>query len=40
MGYEDLNDQEELPHDQMFAIASGKRIGVENEPPTLPGKSI
>nr|WP_266889318.1 hypothetical protein [Trichormus azollae] len=35
MGYEDLNDHEELRHDQMFAIALGKSIGVENEPGTL-----
>ncbi len=39
MGYEDLNDHEELRHDQMFAIALGKRIGLENEPATLAGKS-
>jgi hypothetical protein len=39
MGYEDLNDHEELRHDQMFAIALGKRIGIENEPATLAGKS-
>ena len=39
MGYEDLNDHEELLHDQMFAIALGKRIGVENEPATLAEKS-
>jgi hypothetical protein len=39
MGYEDLNDHEELRHDQMFAIALGKRIAVENEPATLAGKS-
>lgn len=39
MGYEDLNDHEELRHDQMFAIALGKRIGLESEPATLAGKS-
>ncbi|AUB43181.1 Spore coat polysaccharide biosynthesis protein SpsF, cytidylyltransferase family (plasmid) [Nostoc flagelliforme CCNUN1] len=31
MGYEDLNDHEELRHDPMFAIALQKRIGIENE---------
>jgi hypothetical protein len=40
MGYEDLNDHEELRYDQIFAIALGKRIGVENEPAILAGKSI
>ncbi|MCC5619674.1 IS1380 family transposase [Nostoc sp. CHAB 5836] len=39
MGYEDLNDHEELRHDPMFALALGKRIGLENEPATLAGKS-
>jgi Transposase DDE domain group 1 len=39
MGYEDLNDHEELRHDPMFALALGKRIGLENEPVTLAGKS-
>jgi Transposase DDE domain group 1 len=39
MGYEDLNDHEELRHDPMFALALGKRIGKENEPATLAGKS-
>ncbi len=39
MGYEDLNDHEELRHDPMFAIALGKRIGIENEPVILAGKS-
>ena len=39
MGYEDLNDHEELRHDPMFAIALQKRIGVENEPVILAGKS-
>jgi hypothetical protein len=39
MGYEDLNDHEELRHDLMFAIALGKRIGIENEPVILAGKS-
>jgi len=32
MGYEDLNDHEELRHDPMFAIALKKRIGREDEP--------
>jgi hypothetical protein len=31
MGYEDLNDHEELRHDPMFALALQKRIGLENE---------
>ncbi|MFM7408451.1 MAG: transposase [Cuspidothrix sp.] len=35
MGYEDLNDHEELRHDPMFALALGKSIGQENEPCTL-----
>lgn len=39
MGYEDLNDHEELRHDQMFALALGKKIGRENEPVILAGKS-
>jgi hypothetical protein len=39
MGYEDLNDHEELRHDPMFAIALGKRIGIENEPVKIAGKS-
>ena len=39
MGYEDLNDHEELRHDPMFAIALQKRIGIENEPVILAGKS-
>lgn len=39
MGYEDLNDHEELRHDPMFALALGKRIGQENKPATLAGKS-
>ncbi|QYX32988.1 IS1380 family transposase [Sphaerospermopsis torques-reginae] len=39
MGYEDLNDHEELRHDPMFAIAVGKRIGQEKEPVTLASKS-
>lgn len=39
MGYEDLNDHEELRHDPMFAIALQKRIGIENEPVVLAGKS-
>jgi len=39
MGYEDLNDHEELRHDPMFAIALQKRIGIENKPVILAGKS-
>jgi hypothetical protein len=39
MGYEDLNDHEELRHDPMFALALQKRIGLENEPAKLAGKS-
>ena len=39
MGYEDLNDHEELRHDPMFALALGKRIGLEKEPVILAGKS-
>ncbi len=39
MGYEDLNDHEELRHDPMFAIALQKRNGIENEPVILAGKS-
>jgi hypothetical protein len=39
MGYEDLNDHEELRHDLMFALALQKRIGLENEPVILAGKS-
>ncbi|QFS50658.1 Spore coat polysaccharide biosynthesis protein SpsF, cytidylyltransferase family [Nostoc sphaeroides CCNUC1] len=39
MGYEDLNDHEELRHDPMFALALQKRIGIENEPTVLAGKS-
>jgi len=39
MGYEDLNDHEELRHDPMFALVLGKRIGLENEPVILAGKS-
>jgi len=39
MGYEDLNDHEELRNDPMFAIALGKIIGIENEPTILAGKS-
>ena len=38
MGYEDLNDHEELRHDPMFALALQKRIGLENEPVILAGK--
>ncbi|MHC5780010.1 IS1380 family transposase, partial [Nostoc sp.] len=39
MGYEDLNDHEELRHDPMFALMLGKTIGLENEPAILAGKS-
>ncbi|WP_341528493.1 IS1380 family transposase [Nostoc sp. UHCC 0302] len=39
MGYEDLNDHEELRHDPMFALALGKRIGVEEQQVVLAGKS-
>ena len=33
MGYEDLNDHEELRHDPMFALALGKKIGLEQQSP-------
>lgn len=36
MGYEDLNDHEELRHNPMFALALQKRIGLENEPVLAP----
>ncbi|WP_089094155.1 IS1380 family transposase [Nodularia sp. NIES-3585] len=39
MGYEDLNDHEELRHDPMFALALRKRIGQKNQPVILAGKS-
>lgn len=39
MGYEDLNDHEELRHDPMFALALGKIVGSEKELPVLAGKS-
>ncbi len=39
MGYEDLNDHEELRHDPMFALAVLKTIGIEDEPTILAGKS-
>jgi hypothetical protein len=39
MGYEDLNDHEELRHDPMFTLALGKNISQENEVFTLAGKS-
>lgn len=39
MGYEDLNDHEELRHDLMFALAVGKIIDSENKPALLAGKS-
>ncbi len=38
MGYEDLNDHEELRHNPMFAIALQKRIGIESEPVILAPK--
>lgn len=39
MGYEDLNDHEELRYDPMFALALGKIVGSEKELPVLAGKS-
>jgi hypothetical protein len=39
MGYENLNDHEELRHDPMFALALGKRIGVQDEPAILAGNT-
>lgn len=39
MGYEDLNDHEELRHDPMFALSLGKRSGVQDKPAILAGKS-
>ncbi|MEH1790977.1 MAG: IS1380 family transposase [Nostoc sp.] len=39
MGYEDLNDHEELRHDPMFTLAVLKTIGIEDEPTILAGKS-
>ena len=39
MGYEDLNDHEQLRHDPMFIMALGKIIGSEKELPLLAGKS-
>lgn len=39
MGYEDLNDHEQLRHDPMFALALGKKIGLEQQPAILAGKS-
>jgi hypothetical protein len=39
MGYEDLNDHEELRHDPMFALMLGKRISQEKEAAILAGKS-
>jgi hypothetical protein len=39
MGYEDLNDHEQLRYDPMFALAVGKIIGSENEAVILAGKS-
>ena len=39
MGYEDLNDHEELRHDPMFVLLLGKIIGSVKEPAVLAGKS-
>ncbi|MEA5506944.1 IS1380 family transposase [Halotia wernerae UHCC 0503] len=39
MGYEDLNDHEELRHDPMFAASVSKTMGIDDEPTTLAGKS-
>ena len=39
MGYEDLNDHEELRHDLMLALALGKITRSENKPVVLAGKS-
>nr|MDZ8060101.1 IS1380 family transposase [Nostoc sp. EkiNYC01] len=39
MGYEDINDHEELRHDPMFALVLGKIIGSVKEPAILAGKS-
>lgn len=39
MGYEDLNDHEELRHDPMFALALGKNLELEDESSNLAGKS-
>lgn len=39
MGYEDLNDHEELRHDPMFALAVLKTIGIEDKQAKLAGKS-
>lgn len=39
MGYEDINDHEQLRHDLMFGLSVGKVIGLENEAVTLAGKS-
>lgn len=39
MGYEDLNDHEELRHDPMFALAVLRTIGMEDEQAKLAGKS-
>lgn len=39
MGYEDLNDHDELRHDPMFALAVLKIIGIEDEQAKLAGKS-
>ncbi len=39
MGYEDINDHENLRHDPIFALAVGKVINSEHESITLAGKS-
>jgi hypothetical protein len=39
MGYEDLNDHDELRHDPMFVLALGKIIDSGKELPILAGKS-
>jgi hypothetical protein len=39
MGYEDLNDHEELRHEPMFALAVLNTIGIENKQAKLAGKS-
>ena len=39
MGYEDLNDHDELRHDPMFALAVLRIIGMEDEQAKLAGKS-
>jgi hypothetical protein len=39
MGYEDLNDHDEIRHDPMFILALGKIINSGKELPILAGKS-